>query len=203
MPPENYRQTADVLTERMPQLRGAQSVVRFGTAGMTSVLFLIMIGIAAASLGEFERSRLALEEASEIAQQTGRPYDLVACSYCRVFFAPSPATEMKLLSNFERDLIYVAIIRSICSFLLSWGNSVQSCGDRPTQPGRQLVGKKRFAKPPNSSDTTLRRFSRTTHSLRHTSRRVGLRNFLSWRGRVWKILGAMDFKELKYEFCFC
>jgi tetratricopeptide (TPR) repeat protein len=78
-----YRQTADVLTERMPQLRGENSLARFGTAGTTSVLFLIMIGIASASMGEFDRSRLTLEEALEITQQTGRPYDAVACSYCR------------------------------------------------------------------------------------------------------------------------
>ncbi len=100
----NYRQTADVLTERMPHLRGANSLVRFGTAGTTSVLFLIMIGIAAASIGEFDRSRLALEEASEIAQQTGRPYDAVACSYGHGILLASTGQGKEAIAEFRKGL---------------------------------------------------------------------------------------------------
>ena len=100
----NYRQTADLLSDQMPQLRGASSVLRFGTAGTTSVLYLIMIGMAAASLGEFDRSRAALEEADEITKQTGRPYDHVACSYSRGILLSSTGHAAEAIGEFRKAL---------------------------------------------------------------------------------------------------
>jgi class 3 adenylate cyclase/tetratricopeptide (TPR) repeat protein len=100
----NYRQTADLLETQMPLLRGTNATKRFGTAGTTSVLYLIMIGVAAISLGEFERARIALEEASQIAQQTSRPYDAVACSYCRGILLSSTGETATAIVELRRGL---------------------------------------------------------------------------------------------------
>lgn len=83
----DYRKTADLLSSQIGRLRGEHVLKRFGTAGTTSVLFSVMIGVASASMGAFQQSRSALEEASKIAEQTGRPYDAVSCSYGRGILA--------------------------------------------------------------------------------------------------------------------
>ena len=79
----DYRKTADLLSSQIARLRGEHVLKRFGTAGTTSVLFLVMIGVASASMGAFGQSRPALDEAGKIAAETGRPYDAVSCSYGR------------------------------------------------------------------------------------------------------------------------
>src|SRR4051812_23045807 len=63
----DFRKTADILSSQLARLRGENVLKRFGTAGTTSVLVLTMIGVATSSMGEFDRSRPALEEASKLA----------------------------------------------------------------------------------------------------------------------------------------
>jgi class 3 adenylate cyclase/tetratricopeptide (TPR) repeat protein len=100
----NYRATADLLSAEIDQLRGANALARFGTGGTTSVLFLIMIGIATASLGDPNRARVALDEASAIAEWTGRPYDAVACSYARGILLGSTGQASEAIAEFRRGL---------------------------------------------------------------------------------------------------
>jgi class 3 adenylate cyclase/predicted ATPase len=100
----NYRQTIDLLTQQMEQLRSENALLRFGTAGTTSVLFLIMISMASASTGDLVRARQALEEATETAGTTRRPYDAVACCYCRGFLLSASGHANDAIGEFRNAL---------------------------------------------------------------------------------------------------
>lgn len=100
----NYRQAIDLLTQQMEQLRGDNAVGRFGTAGTTSVLFLMMISLASASLGDFDRARQTLDEAAEVAGRTKRPYDAVACSYGRGFVLFAAGQTGEAITEFRNAL---------------------------------------------------------------------------------------------------
>jgi tetratricopeptide (TPR) repeat protein len=100
----NYRKAADLLSNQIERLRGENILKRFGTAGTTSVLFLMMIGVATASMGEMHRSRVALEEASRIAEQTERPYDSVACSYGRGILSMYSGHPSEAINELRRGL---------------------------------------------------------------------------------------------------
>ena len=99
-----YRATADLLSAQLDQLRGGNALARFGTGGTTSVLFLIMIGIAAASLGDCGRARAALDEALTVAGQTGRPYDAVACCYAGGILKSSTGRANEAIVEFRKGL---------------------------------------------------------------------------------------------------
>jgi tetratricopeptide (TPR) repeat protein len=105
----HYRKTIDLLSQQLSGLRGEHVLVRFGTAGTTSVLFLTMIGLASSAMGELSESSSILEEAFSIAQKTGRPYDLVACGYGRgVLYSYSGCTknaidELRVASDVCRE----------------------------------------------------------------------------------------------------
>jgi class 3 adenylate cyclase/predicted ATPase len=100
----NYRQTIDLLTQQMEQLRGDNALMRFGTAGTTSVLFLMMVSLASASLGDFDRARQCLEEAAEVAGKTKRPYDAVACSYGHGFMLLASGQTSEAIAEFRNAL---------------------------------------------------------------------------------------------------
>jgi class 3 adenylate cyclase/tetratricopeptide (TPR) repeat protein len=99
-----FRKATDLLTGQVERLRGGSLLKRFGTAGTTSVLFLTMTAIATASMGEFDRSRPALDEAAEIAGQTGRPYDSVSCYYGRGLLFMYSGHPAKAIGEFRKGL---------------------------------------------------------------------------------------------------
>jgi tetratricopeptide (TPR) repeat protein len=99
-----FRKATDLLTDQMERLRGDSVLKRFGTAGTTSVLFLTMIALATASMGEFHRSRPALDEAAGIARQTGRPYDSVSCCYGGGLLFMYSGEPAKAIGEFRKGL---------------------------------------------------------------------------------------------------
>ncbi|MEA2882262.1 MAG: hypothetical protein QOH32_1518 [Bradyrhizobium sp.] len=100
----DFRKTTDILSSQLARLRGENVLKRFGTTGTTSVLVLTMIGVATSSMGEFDRSRPALEEASKLAEQTGRPYDAVSCSYGRGILAMYSGEAGAAIAEFRKGL---------------------------------------------------------------------------------------------------
>jgi class 3 adenylate cyclase/predicted ATPase len=134
----NYRQTIDLLTQQLEQLRGDSVLSRFGTAGTTSVLFLILISMASASIGDFGRARQVLDEATETSGRTKRPYDAVACSYCRgfLFFASGHASEatsefrnaLDLCREFSINLFIPLVIGQLGAALTVAGLHGQAVG---------------------------------------------------------------------------
>jgi class 3 adenylate cyclase len=100
----DFRKATELLSDQIARLRGDNVLKRFGTAGTTSVLFLVMIGMGTASMGEFDRSRQALDEASGIAEETGRPYDAVSCCYSRGLLSMYSGDAAKAITEFRKGL---------------------------------------------------------------------------------------------------
>jgi predicted ATPase len=133
-----YQATADLLSSQMDQLRGGNALARFGTGGTTSVLFLIMIVVASASLGDADRSQKALEEAVGVANETGRPYDAVACSYAHGILLSSAGRTPEAIAEFRRglelcreysiNLFIPLIVGQLGAALSAVGQQVQAIG---------------------------------------------------------------------------
>lgn len=100
----DFRKAADILSGQIDRLRGDNVLKRFGTAGTTSVIVLTMIGMATASMGAFDQSRSALDEACEIAGQTERPYDTSSCSYGRGILSMYSGETGKAIVEFRQGL---------------------------------------------------------------------------------------------------
>jgi class 3 adenylate cyclase/tetratricopeptide (TPR) repeat protein len=76
-----FRRAAELVVSARGGLPEAEKLGRMGTTGTTLVLLDVMETAACAWLGEFQNGDSRLAEAVQLATQTGRPYDNVACAF--------------------------------------------------------------------------------------------------------------------------
>jgi class 3 adenylate cyclase/tetratricopeptide (TPR) repeat protein len=76
-----FRRTAELIGAARGGLPESEKLGRMGTTGTTLVLLDVTETAACAWLGEFDHADARLREAVELAAQTARPYDNVACGY--------------------------------------------------------------------------------------------------------------------------
>jgi len=76
-----YRQAMEMMASAERLLPAGVGLARLGTTGTTVVLIKVLQATSQASMGEFAAAAACIEQASGIAEQTRRPYDVASLAY--------------------------------------------------------------------------------------------------------------------------